>query len=211
MKAILLPVVAAAVLGAWGGAGFSGEHPRGGKEGHEKLVQMLPQSTVSLSEGVRNLIGKSSDMPFAAKFRVSDEGELLLCVFVAEKGFDTPIEKNVLKEIATCVESGKWKPVTAAVTDPKRLEWVCERFKLMSSCHESLLSALERAEKDHEATTIAAIYPSIQDGKPGFLVRYAEAHKLAEAWYKFKEAKKVEMEDPKEWIPYGSTYGFPYE
>jgi len=210
MKAMLLPVVAVVVLGVWCGAGSAVEHGKEGKEGHEKLLQMLPNSSVSLSEGVRKLMGNSTETPFVAKFKVSDKGELLLCVFVAEKGFETPIEKNVLKAISTNVEAGKWKPETASLTDSKHLAWATERFKLMSSSHESLLDALARAENDHKGATIAAIYAMAKDGKPEFLVRYVEGHKLAEAWYDFGEGKKVTGKN-KEWVPYGSTYGAPYK
>ena len=210
MKAMLLPVVAVVVLGAWCGMSLAVEQTMEGKESHEKLLQMLPHSSVSLSEGVRKLIGSSSETVLSAKFELNDKGELMLSVYVAEKGLKTPIAKNVLKEISTSAEAEKWKAETEVLKDKDDIAAATEQYRLLGLSHDSLLDVLGRAEKEHQGVTFVAIYPTVRDRKEEFLVSYAEGKMLAEAWYGFGEGKKA-TEKHKEWVPYGSTYGAPYK
>jgi hypothetical protein len=194
MKTMAMWFVAMFVLAVWSGQGFSIEHSAGGKSQSDgKLLQLLPHSSVTLSQGIPKLTGMLQT-PLSAKFELNSKGELCLSVCVSENWLAAPVAMNftnTLKEITVQVDSKNWKPVTKMITDQADMTLASAQWKLLNHSHESLVDALARAQTEHKGATMVAIAPVEKDGKDDFVVRYAKEGQLAEAMYPFKEGKKI--------------------
>jgi hypothetical protein len=174
----------------------------GGNE--EKLFQLLSGQKLTMLDGIKKVLGTSTEVPLAARFALDDKGELVLRILVCEKGFASDVDQAGLKLYTTHLDAAEWKPETRGV-NPEHLMRASECWTLMAVSHDSLFDILARAEKDNPGI-IYAIGPGIRDGRPEFILSVDSGGKKAEARYDLTEGMRMV---PSMTAPKTETFGTP--
>ena len=153
------------------------------------LLQALPQSKLSLSEGLKQST-KGTEVPISAKFELDDKKQLSLSVYTAEKGLEVDSEHNVLKELAGSPEKAPWAPDAEVFKDLPHVARASEHLTLTALAKHSLYDVVSRAQKDHSGTVLSII-PAVQNKRPVFIVLVANKGKVTEYSYDAITAKPL--------------------
>jgi hypothetical protein len=83
----------------------------------------------------------------SAKYELDDRGELMLSVYVAEKGLERDAEHNVLAELIGSPAAGKWSPTKEVFEDVAHVARSAQQLALMTLSPQSLLAIVERMDR----------------------------------------------------------------
>ena len=153
-------------------------------EASEKLLKALPNSKLSLADGIQQA-AKTDGAPISAKFEFDDHGKLSLSVYTAEKGLTVAPEKNVLKELSGSPEQASWAPEVEVFKDAEHVTRASEHLKLMSGSAYSLLDIVNKAQMRAPGTAFS-ITPGIFKGIPVAMVELAVKGAVVELLYNLK-------------------------
>ena len=153
-------------------------------EASEKLLKALPNSKLSLADGIQQA-AKTDGAPISAKFEFDDHGKLSLSVYTAEKGLTVAPEKNVLKELSGSPEQASWAPEVEVFKDAEHVTRASEHLKLMSGSAYSLLDIVNKAQTRAPGTAFS-ITPGIFKGIPVAMVELAVKGAVVELLYNLK-------------------------
>ena len=153
-------------------------------EASEKLLKALPNSKLSLADGIQHA-AKTDGAPISAKFEFDDHGKLSLSVYTAEKGLTVAPEKNVLKELSGSPEQASWAPEVEVFKDAEHVTRASEHLKLMSGSAYSLLDIVNKAQMRAPGTAFS-ITPGIFKGIPVAMVELAVKGAVVELLYNLK-------------------------
>lgn len=153
-------------------------------EASEKLLKALPNSKLSLADGIQHA-AKTDGAPISAKFEFDDHGKLSLSVYTAEKGLTVAPEKNVLKELSGSPEQASWAPEVEVFKDAEHVTRASEHLKLMSGSAYSLLDIVNKAQTRAPGTAFS-ITPGIFKGIPVAMVELAVKGAVVELLYNLK-------------------------
>lgn len=153
-------------------------------EESEKLLKALPNSKLSLADGIQQA-AKTDGAPISAKFEFDDHGKLSLSVYTAEKGLTVAPEKNVLKELSGSPEQASWAPEVEVFKDAEHVTRASEHLKLMSGSAYSLLDIVNKAQTRAPGTAFS-ITPGIFKGIPVAMVELAVKGAVVELLYNLK-------------------------
>ena len=153
-------------------------------EASEKLLKALPNSKLSLADGIQQA-AKTDGAPISAKFEFDDHGKLSLSVYTAEKGLTVAPEKNVLKELSGSPEHASWAPEVEVFKDAEHVTRASEHLKLMSGSAYSLLDIVNKAQTRAPGTAFS-ITPGIFKGIPVAMVELAVKGAVVELLYNLK-------------------------
>jgi hypothetical protein len=159
-----------------------------GGDAHAKVIESLPQSKLTLSQGIEQA-AKGDEAAISAKFEIH-EGSLALSVYTAEKGLNGDAEHNVLKELIGSPSEEKWAPQVEVFKDVPHVSRSAQQLALMSLTKISLLDVIKKAEQD-QAGKVFSIAPAIRDGKPVFVMIVADAGKARELQYDLMTGNKA--------------------
>lgn len=158
--------IAASMIASVSRPSFAGE--AGEAQQQAALVKALPQSKLSLADGIRQA-EKLGGPPISAKFEFDDAGKLSLSVYAAGKGLDSDAEHNVLKELSGSPEQAKWSPETEVFKDVEHVARSSEQLTLMRLSRFTLADVLAIAQKEHPGT-VFSITPMVKAHRPVFVV-----------------------------------------
>ena len=153
-------------------------------EASEKLLKALPNSKLSLADGIQQA-AKTDGAPISAKFEFDDHGKLSLSVYTAEKGLTVAPEKNVLKELSGSPEQASWAPEVEVFKDAEHVTRASEHLKLLSGSPYSLLDIVNKAQTRAPGTAFS-ITPGIFKGIPVAMVELAVKGAVVELLYNLK-------------------------
>lgn len=142
------------------------------------LVQNLPESKISLLEGLRQ-VGNGDEAAISAKFEFDDNHRLSLSVYTAEKGLMVDAEHNVLKEFSGSPEATAWAPQAEVFKDIPHVARASAQLTLMSVSHYKLADIVAVAQKRHEGT-VFSVTPAVLGNHPIAVVLIAEKGKVVE-------------------------------
>lgn len=183
MKGICTIGMVIAVLGTFITQLSSAADASKGEES-EKLLKALPNSKLSLADGIQQA-AKTDGAPISAKFEFDDHGKLSLSVYTAEKGLTVAPEKNVLKELSGSPEQASWAPEVEVFKDAEHVTRASEHLKLMSGSAYSLLDIVNKAQTRAPGTAFS-ITPGIFKGIPVAIVELAVKGAVVELLYNLK-------------------------
>ena len=146
------------------------------------LLKELPQSKLTLADGIRHAAKGKDEVSISAKFELDDNRKLSLSVYTAEKGLAVDAEHNVLKELAGSPEAPQWAPETEVFKDVEHISRSATQLTLMSLSKVTLLDIIGKAEKTQKGT-VFSIKPLLQDRKARFVVLIASEGKVVELNY----------------------------
>ena len=145
------------------------------------LLQVLNNSKVSMTEGVRQLT-KGGEAAISAKYELDDSKKLSLSVYTAEKGLAEDAEHNVLKEFSGSPEQSPWAPHAEVFEDIPHIARASEHLTLAALAHRPLVDFIATAEKQNKGKVFSAI-PEVQNHRPVLLVLVADQGKVKEVRY----------------------------
>jgi len=145
------------------------------------LLQVLNNSKVSMTEGVRQLT-KGGEAAISAKYELDDSKKLSLSVYTAEKGLAEDAEHNVLKEFSGSPEQSPWAPHAEVFEDIPHIARASEHLTLAALAHRPLADFIATAEKQNKGKVFSAI-PEVQNHRPVLLVLVADQGKVKEVRY----------------------------
>lgn len=153
------------------------------------LVKALPQSKLSLTDGLRQAT-KPPEVPISAKFEFDDAGKLSLSIYTAEKGISVDPEKNVLKELSGSPTQDKWTPEVEVFKDVPHVARSSQQLTLMSMSRFTLVDIVAKAQKAYPGTVVS-VSPTVHNRKPVFVVAIAVKGKIAEYRYGVSDGNLV--------------------
>jgi hypothetical protein len=176
-------LITIAVLGAFNTqVSRAADLPQG--EASEKLLQALPTSKLSLTDGIRQA-AKSQGAPISAKFEFDDHGKLSLSVYTAEKGVAVTPENNVLKELSGSPEQAAWAPEVEVFKDAEHVTRASQQLTLMSRSPYSLLDIVNKAQARAPGNAFS-VTPGMLKDIPIALVELAVKDQVVELVYNLK-------------------------
>ena len=156
---------------------------------YAKVMEVLPQSKLTLAQGIQQATAKAPEAAISAKFEIH-EGHLALSVYTAEKGLNGDAEHNVLKELIGSPTESKWTPEVEVFKDVPHVSRSAQQLALMSLTKVSLLDVIKKAEQD-EGLKVFSVTPTIRDGKPVFVLLAAAPGKAREVQYDLMTGEKA--------------------
>jgi hypothetical protein len=160
-----------------------------GADSHAKVLESLPQSKLTLSQGIQQAAAKAPEAAISAKFEIHD-GALALSVYTAEKGLNGDAEHNVLKELIGSPAGEKWTPEVEVFKDVPHVSRSAQQLALMSLTKLTLVDVIKKAEQDQPGK-VFSIAPAIRDGKPIFVLLVAQGSKATEMQYDLMTGNKA--------------------
>ena len=142
------------------------------------LINALPQSKLSLEDGIRQ-VSKSGEVAISAKFEFDDNNKLSLSIYTAEKGLATDPEHNVLKEFSGSPDQKPWASQSEVFNDIPHVARASEHLALMSLSRHSLAAIIGMAKKKHAGTAFS-VTPMVKRTRPVAVVLLADKGKVAE-------------------------------
>jgi hypothetical protein len=146
-----------------------------------KVIESMPQSKLTLAQGIEQATAKAPEAAISAKFEIHD-GHLALSVYTAEKGLNGDAEHNVLKELIGSPAGAKWTPDVEVFKDVPHVSRSAQQLALMSLTKLSLVDVINKAQQDGRGAVLS-IAPAIRDGKPVFALVMLEGGKATEVQY----------------------------
>jgi len=174
-------------VGVLGGGLLLGVAQRAGtaeysQEEYGPLLAMLPQSKLTLADGIKQAAAKAPETAISAKFELDDHKQLSLSVYTAAKGLETDAEHNVLKELAGSPEEKKWSPEVEVFADAAHLKRSAAQLALMALSPHALLEIIAKAGKEQPGT-VFSITPVVEHRQPQFVVLVAAQGKVVAVRY----------------------------
>jgi hypothetical protein len=152
-----------------------------GADANAKVIESLPQTKLTLAQGIQQATVKAPEAAISAKFEIHD-GSLALSVYTAEKGLNGDAEHNVLKELIGSPAGDKWTPEVEVFKDVAHVARSAQQLALMSLTKRTLLDVIQKAEKDQRGK-VFSIAPAIRDGHAVFVLLVADGAKAKELQY----------------------------
>ena len=109
------------------------------------LVRALAKSRVSLLDGIRQA-ESGGGAAISAKYELNDRGELMLSVYLGEKGLERDAEHNVLTELIGS-PAGRWTPRKEVFADVPHVARSAQQLALMTLSPRSLVAIVDRMDK----------------------------------------------------------------
>ena len=188
MKGILTIGIVIAALGTFNTQlSSAADVPKG--EESEKLLKALPNSKMSLADGIQQA-AKADGAPISAKFEFDDHGKLSLSVYTAEKGLAVAAEKNVLKELSGSPEQATWTPEVEVFKDTEHVTRASEHLKLMSGSPYSLVDIVNKAQTRAPGNAFS-VTPGLLRDIPIALVELAIQNRAVRLVYDLKSGDLV--------------------